>query len=495
MSESPYFAAVDLGSNSFHMLVGRWNDGQIEVIDREKEMVQIARGLDERGALDEETMQRALDCLRRFSERLHGIPAEQVRAVGTKTLRAAKKSRQFLGLAQQALGHPIQIISGYEEARLVYCGFSHSIADDQRNRLVIDIGGGSTEFIIGKGHSPVLLESLNLGCVAFTKRFFSADIPFKKAMQNAYLEACSEIETIRKQYRARGWELAYGTSGTIRAIGDLCAPNSAMVINREALKNVEEKIIADEGVLDSQVPRLRREVLPAGLAVLRAIFDQLNVDEVRVADATLKEGLIYDTVGRFSNDDSREETVSKLMQRYSVDADQAQRVQRTALAFWTGIKEADKGIIAGVSRTKILKWAANVHEIGLSVSHSAHHNHGLYLLQHSDLAGFGRLEQFILANLVGFHRKKLRPERLSVIDESMQAAFLPVLLCLRLSVLFNRNRDDLAVLPKLRRENDRYYLQISEQWLQDNPLTQASLTKEISQLSNIGLTLSLDTAH
>ncbi len=490
MYDNPYFAAIDLGSNSFHMLIGRLNNEQIEVVDREKEMVQIARGLTESGDLDEESRRRALDCLHRFSERLRDIPSSQVRAVGTKTLRAARKSAQFLKSAEEALGHPIQIISGYEEARLVYCGLSHTVTNDHSQRLVIDIGGGSTEFIIGRDYDPTLLESLGLGCVSFTNQFFKGERAFSDAMNKAYLAACDELESIRRTYTQRGWELAYGTSGTMKAIAELVNTNGASIIDYAGLTSLMQQVM-EQGAIKADLPKLRRDVLPAGIAILKAIFDQLKITELHVADATLKEGLIFDTIGRFGNADAREITVDKLMQRYECDQEQATRVRDTALSLWAQIKDSQPGL-RGVSRTKVLKWAASLHETGLSISHASYHQHSHYLLRYSDLAGFGRFEQYILATLVRCHRKKVRSEFLSDLDDTSKQGFLPLLICLRLAFHFNRRREGADFPLSLSFHDGQYRLQIDRQWLQLNPLTRAGLLKEIAQLANVGIVLALE---
>ena len=495
MTESPYFAAVDLGSNSFHMLIGRIVEGQLEVIDREKEMVQIARGLDEEGNLDENAKQRALDCLHRFSERLRDLPSEQIRAVGTKTLRSAKKSTSFLREAEATLGQPIQIISGFEEARLVYSGFSHSVINDRKKRLVIDIGGGSTEFIIGENYEPELLESMSLGCVSFTNRYFRSGISFERSMRNAYMAACAELESIRTQYLKKGWDIGYGTSGTIKAIGTILNEKS-LVIDRTELRKLKKRVIEAEGVSDKDFSKLRREVLPAGIAILNAIFDQLKLDRLHVSTASLKDGLIFDTAGRLGNSDVRELTINKLIQRYGVDSSQANRVSKISLTLWKNIKDQVENL-TGVSRTKALKWASQLHEIGLSISHSSFHNHGYYLLQHSDLGGFGRYEQFIVALLVQMHRKKIKEEQISSLHRSTRTPFCALLVCLRIATRLARRRENLEArfdfsYDDQATETLRFVLSLDKAWLEENPLTYSGLKREQTQLLNLGVELQIE---
>jgi exopolyphosphatase/guanosine-5'-triphosphate,3'-diphosphate pyrophosphatase len=489
MYKSPYFAAIDLGSNSFHMIVGRVTDSGIEIVDREKEMVQIARGLDDDGELSQDAQQRALDCLHRFSERIRDIPSENVRAVGTKTLRAARNSRLFLHQAEARLGQPIQIVSGYEEARLVYKGLAHSVSNDSDQRLVIDIGGGSTEFVIGKGFQTKLLESLNIGCVSFTKMFFTEEQTLANSMRKTYLEACDELESIRRLYIKRGWSLVYGTSGTIKAIAELISEDS--IIRADALAELYKSTTLLERIKASALPKLRREVIAAGVAILKAIFDELEIDEMHVSSASLKDGLLYETLGRFGDSDTREHTVEKLKERYQVDEEQALRVEKLAIQLWQDIKESEENI-SGVSRTKALKWAADLHEIGLSISHSSYHNHGFYLLNNSDLAGFGRYEQYILGMLVRFHRKKLRKDSYAELQDDVADAFTPILLCLRLAVAFCRRREDIDAALTLSHRDGMYKLTVDSAWMDAHPLTKASIKKEISNWKNVGVELILD---
>lgn len=488
--QSPYFAAIDLGSNSFHMLIVRFTEERIEIIDRVKEMVQIARGLKSSGNLDEEAQTRALECLNRFSERLREIPEAQIRAVGTKTLRAARNSKAFLKAAEKSLGVPIQIISGYEEARLVYHGLSHTVTNDYDQRLVIDIGGGSTEFIIGKGYDTYCMESLSLGCVTYTENFeLDPDKLSAKAMHRAYVTACGKLEQIRKTYMEKGWQVTYGTSGTMRAIAELLgSEDGGAVISRAALDAFIKKSTDAKVLVAPEIASLRRQVLPAGLAILQAIFDQLQIDKIHVADATLKEGLIYDNIGRFSNHDSRVLTVNQLHNKYRIDTQQAEAVSITALHLWRQLE--NPAVLSGVSRTKILDWSARLHEIGLSISHTSHHLHGYYILRHSDLAGFGRYEQYIMANLVRSHRKKIVSSRLDELDKEALEAFFPLLFCLRIATLVHRRREYTHILPKLTVTEGGYVLEFDGKWLDDHPLTRASLEQEIHHLNKINIKMS-----
>jgi exopolyphosphatase/guanosine-5'-triphosphate,3'-diphosphate pyrophosphatase len=488
--DSPYFAAVDLGSNSFHMIIARINDDRLEVIDRVKDMVQLARGIKRDGHLSMEAQERALSCLARFAERLRDIPRHQIRAVGTKTLRSAEGSKQFIKAAEQALGVPIQIISGYEEARLVYSGLAHSVTNDHSRRLVVDIGGGSTEVIIGQDYDAQKLESLSMGCVTCTEKFFAGGAKVTTGtFRKAYLGACTKLEEIRKPYLKAGWDIAYGTSGTIRAIADLLQQkDGGAIITSASLEWLSREICNNKSRL-AELPALRKTVFPAGVAILKAVFDQLRIEKMHVGDAALKEGLLNDIIGRFSDDDARQLTVMKLISQYKVDTDQAERVQKCAMTMW---KQIDGPILPGVSRTKILGWAALLHEIGMSISHSSHHHHGYYILRNSDLAGFGRYEQYILANLVRSHRKGLYTNKFEEMDEQTMTALIPLIVCLRLAVLINRRREDITVKPKLTRDGRKYQLKLGKRWLSDHPLTLDGLEQEKQYYDSFDISLAWD---
>ncbi|MGA0806264.1 MAG: exopolyphosphatase [Pseudohongiellaceae bacterium] len=485
--ESPYFAAVDLGSNSFHMIIARVQDGRVEIIDREKEMIQLARGINAEGYLRQDAQQRAMACLTRFAERLRHIPGHQIRAVGTKTLRSTRQPKQFLREAEKALGVPIQVISGYEEARLVYSGLAHSVTNDHAQRLVVDIGGGSTELIIGKDYEPMVLESLAMGCVTYTEEYKGSVGKLTiTAFNHAYLAACSELETVRKIYLKAGWQIAYGTSGTVRAIADLVqGRDGGAVITAASVEWLSREIFNNKATFND-LPSLRRSVLPAGLAILKAIFDQLKLDKLHVGDAALKEGLLYDSIGRLSDHDSRIVTVHKLQEKYQIDMDQAARVERTALALW---QQIDGPPLPGVSRTKVLSWACRLHEIGMSISHSSHHHHGYYILRNSDLAGFGRYEQYILANLVRAQRKGLYAGKFEDVDDQTMEALVPLIVCLRMAVVLHRRREDLDFAPKLELRSKVYRLSFRRKWLADHPLTLDGLEQEKDHYDSLGISL------
>ncbi len=482
MTDTPrYYAAIDLGSNSFHMIIAQEQDGSLTVIDRVKEMVQIARGISSDGNLAEDAKERALDCLGCFRARLAEFPSSSIRAVGTKALRSADNS-EFLKIAQDALGHPIETISGYEEARLVYQGVSHAIPQQQGQTLVVDIGGGSTEFIIGHQQTPLLLESLSLGCVTFSQNHFAEGCT-PQAMNNAYLAACAELEVISSNYRQCGWDICFGASGTVKAVANYIDGNNAY-IDRERLEALFLEVGANGINTTGELAKLRREVLPAGIAILTAIFDQLQIDSMHVSDAALKEGLIYDIVGRLSERDIRDQTIAQMTKQYRVDVAQASRVSKFAQSL---LKELplEEEYHKQIRPAQLLHWAAMVHEIGLTIAHNDYHLHGHYLIRHSDMAGFSRLEQHWIAQLLRLQRKKLPVTLADNLPKNLSAC----LLCLRLAILLHRKRQDLTLDVHLQRNDDTITLWVDN--LSEHPLTRKNLKQEQEQLAALGLSLEL----
>lgn len=484
-NETPHYVAIDLGSNSFHMMVARYRDGGLEKIDRVKEMVQIGRGIKPNGNLNKEAQERALQCLQRFAERTSTVPAAQVRAVGTKALRMAKNSDTFLAKAEAALGHPIQVISGYEEARLIYLGISHDISRGEQQRLVIDIGGGSTEFIIGRGHQPELLESLSLGCVSYAKRFFPDDKITEKGMRRAHLAAREEVEQIREEYLKKGWEIAIGASGTIRALADLMPDKGGSgIITLDCLLSLRNEVLRKSDELLAEVSPQRRTVLPAGLSILIGIFQELKLTHLQAADGTLKEGLIYDTIGRNQSSDARNKTVSKLTDRYNTDKHQADHVFSAAKTFLSSVETEIKTITPkGIDAAQLLRWGCQLHEIGLSISHSGFHRHGHYLLRNMDMAGFSRLEQRLLATLIGLHRRKWHPAFLDDLPPNYRDIAQVLGVILRLAAVLCRSRNpNLNELPAIHLKNKEFQLYFPKGWLEEHPLSEQSLQRECEYL-------------
>ena len=496
-------AAVDLGSNSFRMLVAQaFNTSsgtQLRPIDTLRESVRLAAGLTDNKLLGNDAYQRGLTAIRRFGERIRGFDPANVRAVATNTLRVAKNSRQFIDDAQDALGFPIEVIAGVEEARLIYIGASHEVQAVQGNRLVVDIGGGSTEFIIGKGYEPKLLESLYIGCVSHSMRFFPKGNIDAHAFKEAELAARREIQVISGAYLKSGWKQAIGSSGTARALADLITANdfngqgdgltmgrvnaSSGLITREGLKALKKHLLKYEHVSQVELIGLkddRRSVWPGGLAIMLAVFDELGIEEMEVTDAALRSGVLYDLLGRSQHHDMRYVTVEQFMQRYSVDREQADRVGRLAADFLKQLPKPEAESRA--DNVALLQWAANLHEIGLSISHNGYHKHSAYIAGNADMPGFSNNDQARLAALLIGHAGKLGKLANNHSFEDWRMLF-----CLRLAQVLCRGRND-ANLPKVKvsENNGCYQVSLSREWTNEHPLTEFSLLKEAAEWERIG---------
>jgi exopolyphosphatase/guanosine-5'-triphosphate,3'-diphosphate pyrophosphatase len=480
-------AAVDLGSNSFRLQVGRVVDDQIYPLDSLKEPVRLASGLTADKRLDAPSQARALNALRLFGERLRGLDKGAVRAVATNALRVAKNADEFLPLAEEALGFPIEIIAGREEARLIYLGASHSLPSANYKRLVVDIGGGSTEFIIGKRHEPQLMESLYMGCVSYTLRFFPNGTIDRKRLREAQIAAAKEIELIAHDYQNCGWKEAVGSSGTARAIADVLElnnlnPNGETGITRvglERLCNLLVKAGSADAVDMPGVSRDRLPVLPGGIAIMSAIFEELDIERMTYAEGALRLGVLYDLLGRFHQHDMRDSTVRQFRRRYQVEADQAERVEVTALSALAQLADGQPA----ENDVQFLSWAANLHETGISVAHNAYHKHGAYILTYADMPGFSKKDQARLAMLVLGHRGKLdKLKAIPAVDASWQLIF-----CLRLAVLLHRTRDD-RPLPawRVKGSDTGFMVELPGDWLDENPWTAAALNEEANVWRLIG---------
>ena len=480
-------AAIDLGSNSFRLQVGRVVDDQIYTLDSLKEPVRLASGLMPDKRLDASAQARALDALRRFGERLGGLDKGAVRAVATNTLRIAKNAAEFLPLAEQALGFPIEIIAGCEEARLIYIGASHSLPSAAHKRLVIDIGGGSTEFIIGKRHEPQLMESLYMGCVGYTLRFFPDRRIDKKRLREAQIAAAKEIELIAHDYQRLGWKEAVGSSGSARAIADVLElnglnPNGESGITRIGLDRLCAMLIKAGSAEALDLPGIKGDrlpVFPGGVAIMSAIFEELDLERMSYADGALRLGVLYDLLGRFHHHDMRDSTVTQFRRRYQVEGDQVERVEATALSALAQLTDGSPS----EADLQFLSWASRLHEIGISVAHNAYHKHGAYVLTYADMPGFSKKDQARLAMLVLGHRGKL--EKLGMIPADDSAWNL--IFCLRLAVLLHRTRDDRA-LPAWRvmRSGNGFLIELPSDWLAANPWTAAAFKEESSVWKQIG---------
>ena len=487
-------AAIDLGSNSFHMVVAKTNQGEIRILERLGEKVQLAAGIDEQRQLSEESMQRGLDCLKRFAQLINGLPLGAVRIVGTNALREARNRAEFIRRAEALLGHPVEVISGHEEARLIYLGVSHTLADTPGKRLVTDIGGGSTEFIIGQRFEPLIRESLQMGCVSFTQRYFRDGKITPARYAQAYTAARLEIMSIENALHRLGWDEAIGSSGTIRAIGAAlkAGGQGAGEVNAEGLAWLKRKLfkLGDTDKIDFDgIKPDRRAIFPAGLAILEAIFDSLELQRMDHCEGALREGVLYDLMGRHGHEDVRERTLRSLMDRYHVDLDQAARVEEKALEAFDQVADA-WALDDGVWRD-LLGWAAKVHEVGLDIAHYHYHKHGSYLIEHSDLAGFSREDQQMLALLVRGHRRNIPRERFADFGENGQK-LIRLCVLLRFAILFHHIRGT-QEMPQVQLHAGADTLDVAfpAGWLENNPLTQADFALEAEWLARVGFTLTV----
>ena len=487
-------AAVDLGSNSFRLSIGRvvQNNGkaQIYAVDRLKESVQLAAGLDSHQILDEPAIERALAVLKRYGERLDGFHPNRVRAVATNTFRVARNVADILPRAEAALGFPIEVVSGAEEARLIYSGVVNELAPSTSRRLVIDIGGGSTEVILGQGHEPLHLASLGMGCASYSRRFFPDGRITAQRMEHAQLVARGELQGIARRYRKTGWKHAYGSSGTAKGLLAILAEGgmSAKGITLDGMEKLKARLIKDGKVVMHNLPGIkatRAPVLPGGLAIMMAAFQELKIDLMLPGEGALRVGVLYDLLGRDSDHDKRDETVALYQKRYLLDVKQAERVRDIALRLFEqlGQPSDEKEEVA-----LALGWAASLHEVGLSITQANFHRHSAYILQHADMPGFSNDDQALLAWLaLGLQGKLSKKNAFGASDLHWQA-----LLCLRLATLLCRRREDLDDLPlSLEVRGSTIRAITSKSWLETHPLSEYSLQREASDWSKTGFEFKL----
>jgi exopolyphosphatase/guanosine-5'-triphosphate,3'-diphosphate pyrophosphatase len=494
MARHETLAAVDLGSNSFHLQVGRVVERQIYPLDSVREVVRLGGGLTAEKRIDRATQAAALEALAKFAERLRGFPRGAVRAVGTNALRVAKNAPAFLREARQALGFPIDVISGREEARLIYLGVAHSLKPSADRRLVVDIGGGSTELIVGTGFEPQLTESLYMGCLSYSLRYFPDGRIDKGRMKAAELAARQEISSLKKQFRETGWDEAVGSSGTARSIENILHDSgfAEAGITRDGLERLRDRLLKLERADADRIAGLRPNrapVLPGGLAILRAVLDELGIEAMQVSEGALRHGVLYDLLGRVEHRDMREETVAQFVRRYHIDAAQAERVRQLALTIYDALVPGPPAHERDDDEDRrLLGWAASLAETGLSIAHAQYHKHSAYVLANADMPGFSRMEQARLARLVLAHRGKLG----KIQDAGLDAADWKLVFALRIASLILRSRSD-ARLPFLRVAADAggFAIDLPQSWLDENPLSADALESETGYWKPVGMRLAV----
>ena len=488
-------ASIDLGSNTFRLSIGRIvrheGTAQIYAEDKLRELVSLANGLDEHKRIKPATVEQALAALRRFGERLHGFPPANVRAVATNTFRVARNAADILPAAEQALGFPIEIISGQEEARLIYLGVIQSLPPADHRRLVIDIGGGSTEFIIGQHDQPQQLASLEMGCTTWTRQFFPQGRITEGRMRQAILAARGALETIANRYRTAGWDEAYGSSGTAKGLLAILMENGltqrditleGMEWLRAGLVRAGQVRLQDwAGLKPERVP-----VLAGGLAIMIAAFQELGIDRMRAGDGALRVGVLHDLLGRDSHQDMRDETVRQMHARYQLDKAQSAHVRTLALQLYDQLGlESDPD---SPDLRRALGWTAELHEVGLAIARSDYHKHSAYILEQADMPGFSRDDQRLLAFLALGHQGRLSKVR----DYMPDRARWLTLCCLRLAVLLLRRREPLGDLPlHLKSRHQHIALRLPADWLDAHPLSGFQLKKEAAIWRKAGFALDI----
>ena len=492
------YAAIDLGSNSFHVVKSRYSRGEFIVVDRHKETVRLAAGLDDQGHLNPEAHQRAMTTLGQFSQLLRDVPKENVRAVGTNAMRRMKNSHAFIDAAEQELGTNIEIVAGREEARLIYLGVVKGggispTSSERVSRLVIDIGGGSTEIIVGEGDTPKHRESLEAGCVVLTQRFFSEGVLSQELFDQAILEAKLAVQPVARLFKSRGWQYVLGCSGTIKALSKVLIEQgwSQGDITKASLDKLLTSTIECGSIKNLDLAGLsneRKPVFAGGLSVLIAVFEVLGIDRMEVSDQALREGVLYDLIGRSTKNDVRGVAVNAMLDRFGVDTRHATFVQATANRLYKEV--ASSWGIDSIIFEKVLNWAALLHEIGMLISHDGYQKHGAYLLKNADMVGFSRREQSLLSSLIKGHRGKFPLNDFECLNAATVTPAKRLAVILRLAVLLHRTRSivipsDLSIYIK----GSQLTLDFPNGWLADHPLTLGDLQKEKKRLSAIGVEL------
>ncbi len=481
------YAAIDLGSNSFRLQLARLAGGQFYELDSIKEPVRLGTGVSNSKKLDPDAEERALACLKKFAERIRGLPDDSVRAVGTNALRVAKNSAAFVKKAEAVLGHPIEVIAGREEARLIYLGVMATTPSMNKRRLVIDIGGGSTEFIIGENLKPLRAESLFMGCVSYTEQFFGNGAITSQAMRQAELAASAETIAIARDIKALKWDEVIGSSGTARTIADILQKNGwgDGSITRSGVKQLRSALLAAGDINKinlNGLPADRQTIIVGGFAIMSAALQELNIESMQLSDGALRHGVLYDLAGRVSHHDMRDDTAAHFAERNHIDRQQAIQVQKIATDLFSQLaSELDEDELEDA--LQLVGWAAQLHEVGLTIAYSGYHKHGAYIIQNADLPGFSKTQQYRLAVLVLAHRGALDNLAAMTLSETEWA----MVFALRMAVILCRSRAP-QVLPSMTCQQDKqtFQLYVDGRWLEQNPLTETMLAKEVTQWSSVG---------
>ncbi len=484
-------AAIDLGSNSFHMVVAKVVGQELQLVSRHKQRVHLASGLDGEMNLSHAAMQRGLECLAMFAERLQGFTGDNVRIAATHTLRQAKNAHIFMQRAREVLPFPIEVIPGEEEARLIYLGVAHTQVESD-SKLVVDIGGGSTEMIIGRGFEAELVNSKQMGCVSYTHKFFNNGKLSKKNFAKATLAAEQRLEPLAKQYRKTGWSKAFGSSGTIKAIKEVLVGlgyDDGVITPKRLGKLIDALCAFDsiEAIALSGLSDERKPVFAAGVAILNAIFQDLHISEMHFSDGALREGLLYEMEERFARSDIRMRTTENLAAKHNVELDHAACVKGQAMELFEQVHQT-LGIKKKSELASLLQWAALLHEVGLNISFRAFHRHSAYILQHTTMPGFNSEQQLVLATLARFQRKSLKLNELPEFNLFKQSCLLELIKILRLAIILNGQRNDQLLAGVSLAVQDQVWVlsNIDQQWLEENKLLHADLLAEQERWLSVG---------
>ena len=495
--DDQHYAVVDLGSNSFHLLIIRLSDNKIKKVNKVKRKVRLAAGLNEQLELSADAINRGLDCISLFAKHLTTIPLTNIRIVATATLRIAKNRNDFLNRANEILPVDIKLLSGEQEAETIYSGVAHTCNNNcAQKRLVIDIGGGSTEFIIGEGFETKVLRSLQMGCVSYTNRFFKQGEIKQKYFNKAITSAQQELEMIDRKYKQIGWNTCIGTSGTIKIIIELAAQldstNRENLVCLTDLLTLMDLCCAAGNSKDLQIQGLtddRRPVFAGGLAILIGVFKSLDIQEMEYSQDALREGVLYEMEEHLTHPDIRQRSAESLATRYDVDVEQAKRVLATTMALYQQCNKAWK--IENKELKNMLAWSALLHEVGLQINTRGIQRHSAYILQNIELPGFGQEQQNLLATLTRFYRKKIKVTEIPEFTLLAQDQVYKLIALLRLGVLLNIKRQN-GILPEmsLKADGDKLHIQFPETWLEQKPVFSADIQRESDYIQELGFTLS-----
>lgn len=492
-------AALDIGSNSFHLVVARIVAGSVQILHRVKQKVRLADGLDENNILSQEAIERGLTALQTCKESMQGFEPDSVRIVATHTLRLAKNADDFINAAKTILPYPVEVISGVEEARLIYQGVAHNTVSEGK-RLVIDIGGGSTELVIGEHFDPLKMHSVQMGCVNYTNRFFADGELSQHHFNKAITAAQQEVEILIDKYKALGWKHCFGSSGTIRTIAalhaEICTTGDEEpqpIITLKGLESLIKRCCEFKKIKKLEFDQLsedRKPVLAAGLAILTAIFKSLKLKSIDYSSSALREGVLYEMEERLQYHDIRQRTAKSIATRYDVDTEQAIRVLNTTKYLYHKCKK--KWDIHNAELKSLLGWAALLHEVGLQINSRGVQKHSAYILRNADLPGFNQEQQAMLATLVACHRKKIRTDEIPHLQQFSKVEIYKLITLLRLGVLLNLHRQD-DILPEFDCTADeaQLTLRFPKPWLEDSGLLAANLETEAQRLKQIGIALEL----